>query len=374
MSDSYEEQIRTLIAQAQGQLSAVGQLSLLEEAVRLADLHQRFDLGFRLRRRLIEASFFSGHPDRAVVAFTWRLAQCDREPARFRENDLLWEYKWILVSCASFPQVPRAQIEEMLADMTQRYQRGGCSLRAVHRAACYVGMYLGDPEMATERFTLWQQAPRDTMAEDKSDEQSFQVQYHAYLGHHEQTLELAGPILAGTLRDPGGTGSIVLSRVLLPLWRLGRRDEAWAAHRRGYRLIGDNPYYLEEVSDHLRFLVLADSRERALPLVEKHLGWALQAANLREKLYFLRMARFLFERLEATGPRTLPLRLPDGFPVYQDSGHYETAALQQWLDSACRDLAERFDRRNRSHWYSQQLEEASGWHAWIVSGPGEEQT
>jgi hypothetical protein len=370
MSDGYEEQIDELVEQAEGLESGPTKVAILEEAVRLADTHQRPDLGYLIRRMVIEASFFSGHPDRALVAFTWRLAQHDRHPERHPQEDLLWEYKWILVSCASFLQVSRTQIEDMQADMARRYQQAGYSLRPVHRACCYAAMYLGEPQTARERYHLFEQAPRDELSEDPHDEQNFRVQLHAFQGDFEQTLDMAGPILMGRMRVGDGTLAIALSRVLAPLFHLGRLDEAMAAHRRGYRLVHDNRYYLEEVSDHLRLLALTDNLDRALTVFEKHLGWALEAVNMRERLYFLRMGRFLLERLQAAGKTTINARLPKALSsVYQEGGRYETVVLYQWLDGACRELAAGFDARNGNDWYSRRLEEAAGWHGQVKPYP-----
>jgi hypothetical protein len=55
MSEGYEEQIDELLEQASGLDNGPTKVALLEEAVRLADTHQRPDLGYLHRRMVIEA-------------------------------------------------------------------------------------------------------------------------------------------------------------------------------------------------------------------------------------------------------------------------------------------------------------------------------
>jgi len=62
--------------------------------------------GFHLRQELIEAATFGGMEDRALIAFSWCLAQSDKDADRFPEQDLLWgKYKWILAGITDFPGV-----------------------------------------------------------------------------------------------------------------------------------------------------------------------------------------------------------------------------------------------------------------------------
>ena len=95
MSADYQTQVEELLDQAGELPDGPSKLALLEEAVRLADVHQDVALGDEVRSDLIRVAKFSGYPEKALVAFSWRLAQADRDPDNFPEKDLLWEYKWI---------------------------------------------------------------------------------------------------------------------------------------------------------------------------------------------------------------------------------------------------------------------------------------
>ena len=84
----YVQQANELLEQAWLLGHCPEQVALAEEAVRLADAHGDVELGFQARELLIEAGAFAGFPEKALVAFTWNLAQCDRDPQRFSEQEL----------------------------------------------------------------------------------------------------------------------------------------------------------------------------------------------------------------------------------------------------------------------------------------------
>lgn len=143
MSDHVAE-INQVLAAAGVLEHGPARIALVEEAVRLADARNDLKEGFRTRCALTAASVFAGQADVTLVAFSWRLAQCDRDPATFKERELLWEYKWVVENLPNFPEVTRPQIEAMLADMVRRYERAGSTLHAVHKKRRGVLLAMGD--------------------------------------------------------------------------------------------------------------------------------------------------------------------------------------------------------------------------------------
>jgi hypothetical protein len=368
MSDELEKRIQELVNQASRLDNSVLKVNLLEEAVALADSHQRVDLGFSLRKQLIHAAYFSDVPQKALPAFSWRLAQCDRDPETFPERDLLWEYKWIVVSTTGLPQIPKEQVSELVADATCRYQRAGFGLRALLRVRCYLAMYGGERDTVAELFPQWIRSPHDGMSEDGDCERNFMVEALVYLGHHDKVLEVARPLRQGTLRL-SGIRPFTMAHVLLALMHLGQWEEAMETQRKAYPLINDNPYYIEGVSNILQFLAVTDNLARGVKVFEKHLTWALQSTDLRARFLYYLVSRFLFERAVAAGQTTLSLQLPRAFPAYREDRRYDAAGLAEWLGGACRELAVRFDARNGNPAYAREIKEARGWHQWVHPFP-----
>src|SRR5262249_18653540 len=110
------------------------QVALLEEAVQLADSLKDVDLAYRVRSELMTAATFSGRPDIMLVAFSWCLAQYDRNPQQFDQHDLLWKYKWVIGNGYKFPEIDRPRLEALLADVERRYREAGSTMHAVSQA------------------------------------------------------------------------------------------------------------------------------------------------------------------------------------------------------------------------------------------------
>ncbi len=368
MSDRMHAQVAALLAQAEDLPASPAKVALLEEAIRLADTYQEAALGFWLRKKMVEAAQFSGMPEKALVAFTWRLAQCDRNPEEFDVSSLLWEYKWMAHDLVRFPQIARAQIEDMLEDMARRYTQQGASLRPIHKLRWLLAMDMHEPTAARKHYAIWEQTPRSWPSDCVACDQDDSVAYHRWLGKDEEALTLARPILEGGLRC-AEVPHVTLARVLLPLVRLGRLQEAMRYHHRGYRMIRSGHDFLSQVGDHLTFLALTDNLVRAVKLLEKHLDWALQIANQQARFAFFKAVCFLLQRFETGGKENLRLRLPRDFPRWSEDGRYRVADLRTWVEQTAAQLAQQFDERNGNCGFSEELHGLAKLHELVTPWP-----
>src|ERR671935_3056317 len=95
MTDEHPD-VRRLLAEAAGLPPGPVQVELLAEAARVADSHNDTATGFRVRKRLMDAALSGGQPDRMAVAFTWCVAQSDRDPEAVPPTEILWQYRWVI--------------------------------------------------------------------------------------------------------------------------------------------------------------------------------------------------------------------------------------------------------------------------------------
>ena len=77
---------------------------------------------------------------------------------------------------------------------------------------------------------------------------------------------------------------------------------------------------------------------------------------LTSRFQFFLAARFLMERLGASGRSAIKLRLSDTFPAHAESGQYEVAALASWFEGEARRIAVRFDARHGNAGFSRRIE------------------
>jgi hypothetical protein len=357
------ERIEELLDEAYGLPPGPSQIALLEEAARLADTHGFDEQGFEIREELIHSCTFSGYPEKSLVAFAWCLARCDRDPEQFLVEDILWKYKWIAGSLSGFPQIPREQIESMIADMKRRYQQAGAGLRPVYRLQCDLALDMGDFEAAREHQRRWEMTQRDWLTDCAACELDATVHYHLLAGDSERAVEEAGPILSGRMRC-NEVPHHTLARLLTALMKLGRLHEAAEYHQRGYRLIVGRREFVAYVANHLTYLSLAGKNSRAVAVLERHLPLAMGMNHLSRRFTFYLAAALLLGRLIAKGKTRLPMRLPQQFRPADEKGNHDLATLLEWINDELEDLAERFDRRNGNDYHRRQIAENRELETW----------
>jgi hypothetical protein len=329
-------------------------LVVLEEAVRLADSRGDVNRAFELREGLMWNALVSGQADKMLVAFSWCLSQSERQPEQFPEADLLWRYSyWVIEELRASPQFSRAQVESALDDLQSRFRRNGWSLRRVFRERCLTSLFMGDLDRAPLWWDQWQRAADDNRdAYDRAYEHDDEVTYKLKVEGDEAGLEHARPILEGRVRSDNVPHN-TFGRILIPLLRRGRAQEALDCHVRGYRLIAHRMDYLCKAANHLEFLAVTGNLPAAVRLLERHWSWAETTWEKLRRFLFHLSACFLVRRLRDAGHEAFALNLPAGWDGYRPEGVYDLAELADWLEGQTRPLAEAFDARNGNPHFGQ---------------------
>jgi hypothetical protein len=351
----YLDQIDDLLTRADGLRHGPAQITVVEEAVNLADRHNDVAAGFDTRLEFVSAALFAGQPDRMLVAFAWMLAQFDLDPELYDSPRLLWQYKWVVNALPDFPQITRAQIEEMFADMERRYRAAGASMETIFFKKRAVACKMGDLVAAGEAHRALAGLPRDDLSDCLACEMDAKVEYLFVQQEFEQGVEAAGPILRGRYTC-SEVPQVTYAQLLAPLLRLERSDEAAQHHLVGYKMIARNPVeFIPQLAEHLEFLALTDNLPRAVRLFEKHLILALESPCPAWRFRFLLAAKLLCERLAEAGRDSVKLKLPEAFPVRTDTGQYRTTNLADWFTADLTDWAHRFDGRNGNDFFRQRI-------------------
>ncbi len=348
---NYEATINELLLRAWSLGNSAEQVALAEEAARLADTHGDVALAWESREVLIEAATFSGYPEKALLAFTWCLGQCDRDPERFDERRLLWQYKWVAADLPYFPQIEKQRILEIHDDMSRRYERCGQSLQPIYKVRWLAAMRMGERELAEEYYRKTRDTPRDVGSDCDACELDDQVAYQVYTEDFERALSTAKPILDGRMTC-ASVPHVTYASLLLPLLRLDRVEEAARLHRLGFPLISDCRKFIDAVANHIEFLTLTNNLEKATRTASNGLGPALSTTDLDDRFEFYRSSLQLCRRLQEAKD-TPPLRLPANFPLTAPT----PSELHQWFEREARDLAKRFDTRNGTTAYADSLAE-----------------
>ncbi|MEV0567336.1 tetratricopeptide repeat protein [Dactylosporangium sp. NPDC050588] len=340
-----EDELWTLLREADHMPYGSGQIALVEQIVQHADAGGFDELRFAARMQATTAYVHGGETAKSFVTFSWCRAEYDAHPDRFdrhAESLLLWQFKYMVSGLLKFPEVPLGRTHDVLDDMERRFRAGGHSLQAVYSYRHAVAAHIGDPA-ADEWYEQWCATPRDDNSDCVGCDPTSKVYHLVSAGDDEAAVALAQPVLAGHLTCAEQPQSILTS-LLVPYLRTGRLTEAADAHRRAYRSLRGNLADLQRIGEHVVFCARTGNETRGLEIVERHLTWLDKAPHPQADMWFSAAAALLLSRLDATVVIT-------GVPAAERAapGGAEglpAPVLAERLAARARALAARFDARN----------------------------
>ncbi len=371
---SFLDQINQIIDQVNKLPNGNTKIGLLEEGIRLADLHQREDIGYELREELIEVSTFWGAPEKALLAFSWILAEYDRNPDQYDLHHLLWQYKWVIASLDDFPHISLQQIDQAMEDMSRRYKESGLGLRPLYKIACEHAMTRKDREKVKYFQKLWRSEKIDHGNDCSACERDSQVSYYLFVNDLERALKAAEPILSGKMKC-GEVPHVTLPELLLPLLRKKEINLAvdyylWAA-----KILNRDPDFIAEYGKLMTFLALTSNFKEGIKIFEKMLPAVLEAKALSRRFTFQLGASLLFHYLQDSGKDSISLRLPQELKLSGSKGldkngtetdkakkipsqNVQIQSLIDWIDNDLLHLAKLFDERNGTNAFRAEIDEA----------------
>ena len=353
MTDHVVE-IHRLMAEAMELQDGSAKVAAVERAAAIADSHQDTALAFQVRKTLLGVCLGADYCELMLVTFAWCLAQSDRDPEHFPAGFILWEFRWVVSSLCTFPQVTLAKIEEMKDDMAQRYQRVGASPRSYWLMCRKMAVDMGSAEEAILADKALRHAPVDWLADGDETERGFEISYRLFRREYDKALRTAEPFVTRQLRSEHFEGQ-ACGDVLLPMLRRGRAAEAMPYHRRGYKLRANQIRHLDSIAKHITFLALTENLPRAVRLFERHLREALATSNVFNRMRFLIDTLPLLDVFKKLGKDSVKLRLPDGTPLADKNGRQSVRELRDWMQVHAGELARTFDVRNGNDYYARRL-------------------
>jgi hypothetical protein len=247
-------------------------------------------------------------------------------------------------------------LEDLLADMERRYRQSGSTLHAVALYRRKLMEHFGERERAKAAHAEFRKYKRDWLSDCPACVAYDNLKYYNSQRQWVRAVQAAEPVLRNRLTC-GEQPHLTLSGVLLPLFLLGRREEAKAHQLLGYRLVGQGNQFIRQHAEHIRYLALIGDLPKAKQLLERHLPGALDSIMLDERFQFLLAARLLMDRLINRDTHSIKLRLPQSVPAADANGKLDVSSIGEWFMSQAQEIAQRFDARNGTTAYQQQIDE-----------------
>ncbi|MEV5536624.1 hypothetical protein AB0L13_07160 [Saccharopolyspora shandongensis] len=340
--------------------------ALLDQAIALAEEAGHEELAYAARMRLVTSAKMTGDTDGMLAAFAWCLGKFDSDPIRFPSEitgadswDLLWYFKWMASTVTGSLQFSSAQLEAVLADMDRRYTEAGVGRSGVVQSLFSSSVETGRLEDA-ERFRLELEAlPKDDYSHCEACARSEFADYQQTIGDDAAAVALFDEIQEQRLscgEEPEGNEA----DSLLPLLRLGRGEDAAAAHMRGYRAARGNPDNIAMIARHWIFCAVTGNEARGLALLERHIrDLMVDPMNDRQKFVGSCAAAVLLDAVTRAGQGSTPVRHSDDpalAPLLGDhAGPWTAADLAATFWAAADRLAAAFDARNGNDFHTRQV-------------------
>ena len=326
-------------------------VNLLSEAVRLADADNDVMRGFEARLMLMPAAQMASLPHQLVVAFTWCLAQSDRDPETFPAEDLMWRYRWVVSQLPHFPDVSREQIDESFTDMSQRYAAMGASPRPVHLLKMFLSIRLRDIPAGQEAWRKCVRSRHDIWCDSTRTEKAFRLEYLVLAKRYREAVAQNPLVVAGFV-DDRHFFALDAADILKPLLELGRVEDALRVQQAGYRLVARDPGKLDGVSRHLAFFARLDDFPKALKILRENIANLAVAPLLMDRFDILLATRLLALRMKRAGHEAMKVKLPDSIPLTAGKKGYDLDELAEWIREDLEPIAARFDARNGNSWFA----------------------
>lgn len=348
--------IDDILTECEGLPDTPFKVGLLEEAARIADAEQDVERGYEVRVVLIETALEASLPDRMTVAFSWCLAQADRDPASIDVEQILWQYRWVIHELTQFPQVPRAQIEEAIVDMTRRYRRVGSTLRGVHMLRMNTYLAMNDFKKAKAAYRSFKKCRRDIWSDDPETEKSFAFSLLCNTGTDKEIIAAQPKIMGGKKTDPDNYAHDATS-LLFPLLNLGRVADALRIQKACYRDAAKSPREFALLGTHLHFFARLEMFSAAVKVFEKSVRHSLETKLLADRAEYHADVLVLMERLRRAGHNRYKMKLPTEFPVSPQDGMHDLRAMVEWIRDDLARLGSLFDARNGNTYYADLVSE-----------------
>ena len=343
----------------------------LERISAHADALGEVRLGFDSRLELIRTYHEHDERWRVVAPLDWCLAACARHPGRFDAAEvrlLRWYHRSAAgLMCGTFRiglDWTRAALAALAGERAPKRTPDdgapGAELAALH---CRIADHLGDEPAARRWLSHWRNGS-DAITDDcPACARTRQAELLADWGEWAEAVRVVGPVLDGILRCPEQPEQ-ALATVMLPYLRLGRPQEAAAAHLAAYPRHRTEHEAFPLLAAHLRFCALTGQYDRGLDILAEQLGRLDRPYDEKSAMEFATAGALLCRLAGAAGlgGRGVPR------PAHADR-HAATLlvpALEADLLATARDLAGRFDARNGTGHQSGRIT------GWLSELPGPE--
>ena len=317
-----------------------------EEAIRLAD--QTKDTYWRLGFRF---HYASGAAAEFGPIFEAAPLKIQKDPVMIDAYLMITQLGVDVMQ--NLPQIPMAQYEALLEQYDQLTKRYGIGRRTYYWQMMGRWEY-ADPEQALEYIELAMQTPPDDhFGNCNACEHSWAAKQYIRLGRLEEAQRYIQPLETYRFSPCENSFQNIWAASLEYALDRGDLETAVPLAQKLYKKGNRNRTDLRFLGPVLRCWGMANA-DRGLALFARRLEWSIGMWDQKKVYDFDKGACILFRRLAGVR-QTVKLELPQAFPLWREDGRYPVQELADWFLTQAETIGRRFDRRNRSHYFEDDL-------------------
>jgi len=342
-------------------------MEAIRYAIQQADYNNDEPFRIFFREELCYESDFFGNSMDMMIIFPEILSIIDQYPhtpvtrydTAYKDamGHVMWIYKWVLSNCSDFYQVPLKDCKAFYRDYKKRCIKYGHNLRSYYELLYYFYDSMGDALAAANAFQRYRQTQRDSNSNCKACEHNFEADYYINIkDDFERAKELLKDIEDGTLVCGSDNSAWIEAKSKCMFYYLSKHDfeNADKVARLIEHYSGPGRYCNDW--DGIMNCYGHKRPGRGLSIYKKH--WKeWQGEHNPGTLYLVSKNVCCFFKGLLRINETVKLDLDQSFPFYSGDMVYNVEELYNYYYNQAKDLAVKFDKRNGTDAYMDQLEE-----------------
>lgn len=345
-------EIQKILLNIQQLKKAEDQLTLLKQAIALADANNDQDWGFDLRMDLIRTEQFTAHSQESFPAFAWILNTADNNPGMFSEEEILQEYKWLAAVSYNNLIITKEQIENIFEDFKSRCIKGGFSLREYYNIVANYSLFMGDKIAARTYLDNRDKKPEDALS-SWSNDMITTIYVEMFEGEFEKAIAHINEFVAN--QSSHKMNSIPVYSGLI-YYLGGKMDDDRVTKYFNeaddeFSKLSVLPFQLYEVTL-MMYYMSKKQKDRAWMYFEKYVNLEIDA----ESAVRFDFALSVLHLLKGDDTRVLDM-ISSRQPYYREDNTYHLTDLYNYYLGVAADLADKFDQRNGNTHFKEQMDE-----------------
>lgn len=343
---NYNLQIQKLLLQFEKAEKTVDRINLLKEAIKIADASNDLDWGIELRDDLMYEEKGTCSTRESLPAFVWLLNTIGANPDLFDEKEYLNHYRWMVAALQRNLSVSREEIESAQDDYKVRLIRSGYSIYPYYNQLMVGAIMRGDREKAVEFQEL---RDKEVLESDRACIDcinGIDAELALLSGDFDKAIFYGEKVFSKNDTCYYEPLSVTCSLLLhLTLAKDERASKYYQQSIDEYSKVDSESFQILNVSAMILYASLYD-KDEAWELFTKVATWNIDADDYYSFFFSISLLPLFKEKVTRT------LNLNSILPYFDEKGIYDTADLYSYFDGESKRLADAFDNRDKTKYYS----------------------